>query len=759
MTISTETRRAGPYSGNGSTQVFAFSFKTFAAADLQVVTTTSGVDTVKTLTTHYTVSLNADQNASPGGSITMLTAPATGTTLTIISDRAFAQTLNVQNAGAFLPDAINTALDTLVVQTTQLLDQQDRSLRGALSDAAWDRLPPASARAGGLLGFDSVTGQPEIADFGTVEALAADINTVAAMAADIAIVADADLDIGTVADNITDVTTVADWIGTGGGVGAAEVTSTGSTTPRTLADRFGDVANAFDFGALGNNSANDTAALTSLLAEDDIFIPEGTYLVDGLVLLTGNKRIRGAGMGRTIIKLANAANDHVLFAEDISDIELEGITFDGNKTNQSVGTGNDWRGIYRLGASQRWRMTNVEVKNAVDHGFMWSDAGVTSDECGKDDVIVGCIATGCGSSAHQSGGGSGGTGFAGPAHYSARMIACQGRDNWLNGFKGLGTYVSCHSESNDGGGFETGFSTPEYKKVVYIGCQAIDNGGDGFRHLGQADEIIHLGCTISGNDNNGITFCNGVVKGTAQGCFISNNGQAGTGRSTTVGLDGIGILSSSTTGPSQIILSGNQIWDDQGSPTQEYGFYVDDGALDLIITNDNQVQGNLNGPLILSSAAKSDTLRIGAFNGSTVYDRNTATQTVTGTTSSTDMMSHVLSANEQFTGRSVSIFASGTASGTNGTKTVRLSINGNTTVVASEAAGDQQDWACRIRLTRIGSVVWCEISTFEEAGSSFAIINSYSISAATDITVTFSGQLGNSSDTITQTSMLVNGEM
>jgi hypothetical protein len=215
MTISTETRRAGPYSGNGSTQVFAFSFKTFAAADLQVVTTTDGVDTVRTLTTHYTVSLNSDQNASPGGSITMLTAPASGTTLTIISDRAFAQTLNVQNAGAFLPDAINTALDTLVVQTTQLLDQQDRSLRGALSDGVMNRLPTAAERAGGLLGFDDSTGQPMIADFGTVEALAADINTVAAMAADIAIVADADVDIATVADNIDEVIAVANAVGDG----------------------------------------------------------------------------------------------------------------------------------------------------------------------------------------------------------------------------------------------------------------------------------------------------------------------------------------------------------------------------------------------------------------------------------------------------------------------------------------------------------------------------------------------------------------
>jgi hypothetical protein len=332
MTISTETRRAGPYSGNGSTQVFAFSFKTFAAADLQVVTTTSGVDTVQTLTTHYTVSLNADQNASPGGSITMLTAPATGTTLTIISDRAFAQTLNVQNAGAFLPEAINTALDTLVVQTTQLLDQQERSLRGALSDAAWDRLPPASERAGGLLGFDDSTGQPMIADFGTVEALAADINTVAAMAADIAIVADADVDIATVADNITDVTTVADWIGTGGGVGAAEVTSTGSTTPRTLADRFAETFCVEDYGAVGDGTTNDAAAIQAAIdaAEavngGEVIFGAKTYAIaSGLTITTNNVLLRGQGydqrhdvgtamVSTTVLKATTAMTTMVLHA-------------------------------------------------------------------------------------------------------------------------------------------------------------------------------------------------------------------------------------------------------------------------------------------------------------------------------------------------------------------------------------------------------------------------------------------------------------
>jgi hypothetical protein len=280
MTISTETRRAGPYSGNGSTQVFAFSFKTFAAADLQVVTTTSGVDTVKTLTTHYTVSLNADQNASPGGSITMLTAPATGTTLTIISDRAFAQTLNVQNAGAFLPDAINTALDTLVVQTTQLLDQQDRTIRGALSDGVLNRLPTAAERAGGILGFDDSTGQPVVVDPSVVDAL----STVAGLATEIAIVAAADVDIGTVADNIDAVNEVSEWIGGGGDAGDIEVVAEGATTALPLSEHLGWKLNFSGFDPAADGVADDAAKFLAfinalILLKVPGFVPSGDYAV------------------------------------------------------------------------------------------------------------------------------------------------------------------------------------------------------------------------------------------------------------------------------------------------------------------------------------------------------------------------------------------------------------------------------------------------------------------------------------------------
>ncbi|KAH1282125.1 hypothetical protein KXX11_003928, partial [Aspergillus fumigatus] len=83
MSIASTTRKAGPFTGNSVTTAFPFNFKVFAASDLLVVQTDlSAVETTLTLTTNYTVSLNANQDSNPGGTINMNVAPPTGYLLT-----------------------------------------------------------------------------------------------------------------------------------------------------------------------------------------------------------------------------------------------------------------------------------------------------------------------------------------------------------------------------------------------------------------------------------------------------------------------------------------------------------------------------------------------------------------------------------------------------------------------------------------------------------------------------------------------------
>ena len=96
MTVNAETAKSGPYSGNGSTTVFAYAFKALDQAHLVVTSTVTatGVETVQELTTHYTVSGVGDDG---GGNVTMGSAPAVGVTLTITRAVPQTQTTDLVN--------------------------------------------------------------------------------------------------------------------------------------------------------------------------------------------------------------------------------------------------------------------------------------------------------------------------------------------------------------------------------------------------------------------------------------------------------------------------------------------------------------------------------------------------------------------------------------------------------------------------------------------------------------------------------------
>lgn len=136
MTISSTTRKAGPYTGNGATVAFPFAFKVFSQSDVVVTATDlSGSETTLTLTTHYTVALNADQDASPGGTVTMVTAPLTGHLRTISSAVPELQAVALTNMGGFYPAVINGALDRLTILTQQNTEQLSRAVKVAISSS------------------------------------------------------------------------------------------------------------------------------------------------------------------------------------------------------------------------------------------------------------------------------------------------------------------------------------------------------------------------------------------------------------------------------------------------------------------------------------------------------------------------------------------------------------------------------------------------------------------------------------------------
>jgi len=159
MTISSTTRIAGPFVGNGTASAFPFTFKVFAAGDLDVVrlNSSTGVETTLVLTTDYTVALNIDQDSNPGGTVTLVAGPlATGFTLTITSDIANLQPTDLTNQGGFYPEVITDSFDRATIQIQQMAGEVSRSIKAPISDGSPDmELPAASVRANTFLAFDA----------------------------------------------------------------------------------------------------------------------------------------------------------------------------------------------------------------------------------------------------------------------------------------------------------------------------------------------------------------------------------------------------------------------------------------------------------------------------------------------------------------------------------------------------------------------------------------------------------------------------
>lgn len=123
-------RRAGPYEGDGKTKSFPFSFYVFSANDVKVVTSVKDSTVEKTLEkdVDYSVTVNADQNATPGGTVVLANALASNHALSILSDLAYTQEMQLTNFSRFPPEILNSAMDRTVILIQQLKELAGRHL-------------------------------------------------------------------------------------------------------------------------------------------------------------------------------------------------------------------------------------------------------------------------------------------------------------------------------------------------------------------------------------------------------------------------------------------------------------------------------------------------------------------------------------------------------------------------------------------------------------------------------------------------------
>ena len=153
MTVSAAPALAGPFDGNDAATSFPFDFKIFAESDLRVVLRdVLTAEYLLTLDVDYSVSMNPDQNADPGGAITypLSGSPlATGERLTVTTDLELSQQTVFTNLGKFFPATVEDTFDRLTMLLRQIQAESVRAIRVpvSLSDVLTDLPTPVAGAA------------------------------------------------------------------------------------------------------------------------------------------------------------------------------------------------------------------------------------------------------------------------------------------------------------------------------------------------------------------------------------------------------------------------------------------------------------------------------------------------------------------------------------------------------------------------------------------------------------------------------------
>jgi len=118
MTV-TNTTRLAEKAGTGAWTEASFGFKIFSSDELVVtlIVDATGAQTVQTISTHYTID---GVGADAGGTVTMVTEPASGETLRIERVVPYTQLVKLRTQGEFKPEAVEEAVDRLAMGLAQM---------------------------------------------------------------------------------------------------------------------------------------------------------------------------------------------------------------------------------------------------------------------------------------------------------------------------------------------------------------------------------------------------------------------------------------------------------------------------------------------------------------------------------------------------------------------------------------------------------------------------------------------------------------
>jgi len=366
----------------GATQTsFAVPFEFFDNADLNVF-----VDgTLKTITTHYTVSGGDGSTGTVSISVTGITG---GSTVVITRDIALERTTDFPVSGAFNIVALNTELDRIVAIAADLEDQSNRALQLTDFDAAVSLvLPDVDTRKGKTLAFNASTGAveagPSITDVQTVSAASADIallaniqdGTTATNA--ITTVASNNTNINTVAGNNSNITTVA---GNNSNVTAVAGISSNVTTVAGKASEIATVASkasllTSDFISDLNTLTTDVIADLNTLATSSIVADLDALAASGVLTNIATLSASAVVADMALLGTSDAVSDMNTLASSANVTAMNTLGTSANVTAMSNVSGaianvntvaTNISGVNSF--AERYRVASSDPSSSLDEG-------------------------------------------------------------------------------------------------------------------------------------------------------------------------------------------------------------------------------------------------------------------------------------------------------------------------------------------------------------------------------------------------------
>jgi hypothetical protein len=365
---------------------------------------------------------------------------------------------------------------------------------------------------------------------------------------------------------------------------------------------YGAPVSVKQFGARGNNSADDQAAINNAFAAGtDIKFPAGTYRASQpLNIVNHGTHVTGVGRDSTRIVATNSSAPAIVIATNVTSVTIEQLTVDRSVTAAGGGDGisapfyaqfvrlsnlivqNQWKGLH-LGPTGYSYAENVIAIFNLDDGFYWSN---TASNGAVQWSLNNCLST------QNVGHGFYILATPGPGAVAlGEMVNCSTYANGITGFAAVGQSNCPINGLRITGGFFGGDGNSEVYLDTWGGDHKIigtytelagtsptgptmsipaSHAGNGFEITVNNTDILCNDCHSEGHSNAG--FVTSAAEAQFNGCKAINNGA-----STSPGRVGFYQLAGRATFSN--VRSGNI----RGSVSQQYGIYLNNATVGVLI--------------------------------------------------------------------------------------------------------------------------------------------------------------------------------